>query len=141
MPQRPSIQVSSENPYYNPVKDFINMRDITVFETSEAYYDTLFHEMIHSTGHQSRLNRKEIVNHTQFGSETYSIEELTAEIGCCYLKSHAGMQEAATKNNAAYIGGWLRKLKSDRKFILYASSQAERAVEFIMVRKFQGNEV
>lgn len=132
MPQRPVIQISDENPYYHPIKDYINMRDITAFETSEAYYDTLFHELIHSTGHHSRLHRKEIVHHTQFGSEMYSIEELTAEIGCCYLKSHAGLQEPASKNNAAYIGEWLRKLKSDRKFILYASSQAERAVEFIM---------
>lgn len=133
MPQRPTIQFSDENPYYNPVKDFINMRDISAFESSEAYYDTLFHELIHSTGHQSRLNRVEVVNPTKFGSELYSIEELTAEIGCCFLKSHARMQEAATKNNAAYIGGWLKKLKSDKRFILYASAQAQRATDFILV--------
>lgn len=132
MPRRPSIQVSDENPYYNPVKDFINIRNITAFETSEAYYDTLFHEMIHSTGHQSRLNRKEIVNQTKFSSELYSVEELTAEIGCCYLKSFAGIKEAATKNNAAYIGGWLKRLKSDRRLILYASAQAQKAVNLIL---------
>jgi antirestriction protein ArdC len=108
------------------------MRDINDFVASEDYYDVLFHELAHSTGHASRLNRKEIANHTKFGSEQYSIEELTAEMTSCFLKSHAGIPESTLENSVSYIQGWLKVLKSDRKFIVYAAAQAQRAADFIL---------
>jgi len=132
MPKRPNIQTTIDDPYYHPRLDYINMRDIDDFAASEDFYEVLFHEMIHSTGHQTRLNRKEIVNYSRFGSEDYSIEELTAEIGACYLMSHAGLPSANFENSASYIQGWLKKLKSDRKFIVYAAGQAQKAADFIL---------
>lgn len=117
---------------YYPESDVINMPEIGTFENSEAYYGTLFHELTHSTGHSSRLNRKELMDNSSFGSDRYSLEELTAEIGASYLSSYAGIMLDDFANSAAYVEGWLKVLKNDRKFIVYASAQAQRAVEFIL---------
>ncbi len=132
MPQCPEIIHRTEQPYYNPKDDFINMPLMGHFETSENYYETLFHELVHSTGHNSRLNRKEVMENHAFGTEMYSIEELTAEMGACYLKSLTGIRESVSQNNISYIQGWIKVLKKNRKFIIYASSQAQKAVEFIL---------
>jgi antirestriction protein ArdC len=132
MPQRPAIRWGLGGAFYNPKEDFINMPSMIEFDSSEGYYETLFHEMIHSTGHQSRLNREELINGNYFGSSFYSIEELTAELGACYLKFHAGLKETEFDNNASYIHGWLTKLKNDRRFIVYASTKAQHAVDFIL---------
>jgi antirestriction protein ArdC len=67
-----------------------------------------------------------------FGSKVYSIEELTAEIGACYLNSLAGIDNEGMDNNVAYIQSWLNKLQNDKKFIFYASSNAQKAVDFIL---------
>jgi antirestriction protein ArdC len=108
------------------------MPDIEYFVESEAYYATLFHELLHSTGHKDRLNRKELVEPTQFGSYNYSTEELVAEIGSCYLQSYAGIVRNDLANSAAYIQGWLGKLKNDKRAIIYASGLAQRATDYIL---------
>ena len=70
-------------------------------------------------------------NHA-FGTEMYSQEELTAEMGACYLKSLTGIRDSLSQNNISYIQGWIKVLKMNRKFIVYAASQAQKAVEFIL---------
>ena len=120
-------------PAYYPKLDRITMPLIDQFENSLEYYNTLYHELIHSTGHEKRLNRKGIVDHQPFGSATYSKEELIAEIGASFLCSHSGIDRASIMmNNAAYIMGWLERLKSDRKLIFIASIQAKKAVEWVL---------
>ncbi|MDP1725540.1 MAG: zincin-like metallopeptidase domain-containing protein [Bacteroidota bacterium] len=132
MPKRPTIKFKENRAYYHPLFDFINMPKIGSFEDSEAYYDTLFHELVHSTGHKTRLDRKEMVQQAAMGGDEYSIEELVAEIGACYLNSFCGMTLKNFSNNVAYIEGWLSKLKSDKRFIIYASGLAQKAVDFIL---------
>lgn len=132
MPSRPKIQFKSKEAYYQPDKDFINMPKSNSFETIEEYYGVLFHELIHSTGHESRLNRKEVIEKIVFGSESYSLEELTAEMGACFLKSHCGLNIEDLSNNAAYIEHWLERLKNDKRFIVHASARAQKAVEYIL---------
>jgi len=132
MPKKPDIKHKENRAYYHPFFDFINMPKINSFEDSEAYYETLFHELIHSTGHKDRLNRKEVVQQASMGGELYSIEELIAEIGACYLSSFCGMSQKNFSNNVAYIEGWLSKLKSDKRFIIYASGNAQKAVDYIL---------
>jgi antirestriction protein ArdC len=132
MPIQPLIVNRNNQPYYNPKEDFINMPPMENFETSENYYETLWHETIHWSGHSSRLHRKEIVENHSYGSDMYSIEELTAEMGACYLKSITGIRESVSQNNLSYIQGWIKVLKNNRRFIVYASSQAQKAVEFIL---------
>jgi antirestriction protein ArdC len=132
MPNAPEIKHEYQQAYYNSVLDYINMPIIESFEESESYYLTLFHEMVHSTGHKSRLNRKEIVELNRFGSEPYSIEELTAEMGGSYLQSIAGIANDNFEASAAYIQGWLKRLHNDKRFIIYASTQAQKAVDYIL---------
>lgn len=132
MPNCPKIVHNENEAYYHIQADFINMPRQEVFESLDSYYSVLFHELIHSTGHPDRLKRKEIMEHDKFGSETYSIEELTAEIGSCYLTSLTGIASNDLTNSVAYIQGWLDKLKADKKFIVYASAQAQRATDYIL---------
>lgn len=132
MPNKPLVRHLSSQAYYHPKEDYISMPLMNCFKDVESYWGTLFHELIHFTGHQSRLNRKEIVEWTNFGSESYSQEELVAEIGACYLKSHCGIDTKHFENNVAYIQNWLTKLKNDKRFIIFASAKAQRAVDYIL---------
>lgn len=132
MPRCPKIVHNEYEAYYHPTADFVNLPKMEAFDTAEEYYATLFHELIHSTGYEDRLNRKELVEMARFGTQTYSIEELTAEIGACFLSSYAGICVNDLKNNIAYIQGWLERLRNDKRFIFYASSQAQKAVDYIL---------
>lgn len=132
MPKRPEIKHKENSAFYHPSLDYINMPKLKSFDSSESYYETLFHELVHSTGHKTRLNRKEIVQQASMGGELYSIEELIAEIGACYLSSFAGLSLKNFNNNVAYIEGWLSKLKNDKRFIIYASGNAQKAVDYIL---------
>jgi antirestriction protein ArdC len=132
MPKRPDIKHREQRAFYNILLDFINMPKIKTFESSESYYETFFHELVHSTGHLMRLNRKEVMNMAEAGGDAYSIEELIAEMGACYLKSVCGFDHIGYDQNAAYIQGWLSKLKDDRHFVIYAAAKAQHAVDFIL---------
>ena len=85
---------------------------------SESYYAVLFHKMIHWTENKKRLNRKELAEPHSYATVQYSIEELTAEIGACYLSSIAGIALPKLDNYVAYIQGWLKKLKDNRQFVV-----------------------
>ncbi len=128
----PPIKHGSNLAYYHPFEDYIMMPDLSQFESSEAYYNTLFHEAIHSTGHASRLKRDEVMNHIHFGSEAYSVEELVAEIGACYLSAFCGLPFYKMENSAAYISAWLTKLKNDKKFVIKASFRAQNGADYIL---------
>ena len=132
MVQAPKIKYGKEQAYYSPKYDYVSVPDMESFESSEKFYGTLFHELVHSTGHESRLNRKELMKMDPFATKSYSIEELTAEIGACYLNSFAGIDIEGMDNNIAYIHSWLNRLKNDKRFIFYASSHAQKAVDFIL---------
>lgn len=132
MQHPPKIVHNDNEAYYHPEADFINMPQKEVFESPDAYYGTLFHELIHSTGHTDRLNRKELMHQGKFGNELYAIEELTAEIGACYLSSHASIALGEFDNSMAYIKHWLTRLRSDKRLIVYASSQAQKATDYIL---------
>ena len=100
------------------------------FRNSEEYYSTLFHELTHSTGHPSRLNR--INGNVHFGDENYSEEELVAEIGSASILSSLGVEtEGSFTNSAAYIANWLTALKNDKRMIVKAAGKAEKAVRLI----------
>jgi len=140
MPKRPKVQHRDRSPYYNPLHDYVNMPKKESFESDEGYYATLFHELIHSTGHHSRLNRSTLIQMAEFGSEPYSHEELVAEIGACYLEFKTGIIDKEFEQSAAYINGWLAKLRNDRKFIVSASSHAQKAADFILNTTFEAHE-
>ncbi|MBO5449796.1 MAG: DUF1738 domain-containing protein [Ruminococcus sp.] len=125
----------SEKAYYSPIVDAVKIPDISQYKTAEAYYSTAFHELTHSTGHKTRLDREGVnaASYHPFGSEVYSREELIAEMGAAFLCSASGMETASTlKNSAAYIQSWLRALKNDKHMIVYAASRAQKAAEYIL---------
>jgi len=115
---------------YSPLTDTISMPDFNTFNTSEDYYRVLFHEIIHSTGNKTRLNRNE--DKTNFNSKIdYSKEELVAELGSLFLSGHAEI-EPSIKNSSAYIRGWIKVLKNDPQMIITASSKAQKAFELVI---------
>lgn len=118
--------------YYQPLLDRINVPPMKDFKIVDEYYCTIFHEMVHSTGHRSRLNRKGIEEITAFGSEVYSNEELIAEIGAAMLCGVAGIDNSTIENSASYIQSWLRRLKNDKRLIVTASAQAQKAADYIL---------
>lgn len=131
MPQRPPIEHKQQRAFYRPSEDKVNMPKPETFENREHYYATLFHELTHSTGHETRLNRKGITELTGFGSANYSREELVAEFGAAFLCGMTGIENVTIENQAAYIQGWLKVLKNDKKAIVLAAANAQKAVDFI----------
>lgn len=132
MPNCPVIKHGKAEAFYDPQKDCINMPKQTIFESIDSYYCTLFHELVHSTGHASRLARSEITEPNRYGSVAYSVEELTAEIGTTFLQSVTGMAEAEFVNSVSYINGWLEQLRKDKRLVVQASVQAQKAVDYIL---------
>lgn len=116
---------------YTPDKDQIVIPAKETFENEYGYYETIFHEMIHSTGHETRLNR-DCLKNGSFGSGEYSKEELTAEIGSAYLCGEARIEKMTIENQSAYISNWLQVLKNNPKWVVWAGSKAEKACQHIL---------
>jgi antirestriction protein ArdC len=135
MPKRPGIVHAEPRAYYRPSSDVVNMPRFETFTSSEYYYSTLFHELTHSTGHESRLNRKGVSGSdgqwSAFGSTPYAKEELVAEMGAAFLCGHCQIENKTIDNSAAYIQSWLGKLRNDPKMVIVAAAQAQRASDFI----------
>ncbi|AVB76078.1 zincin-like metallopeptidase domain-containing protein [Methanococcus maripaludis] len=117
---------------YDPITDKIEVPTRNQFKKIEGFYGTAFHEIGHSTGHETRLNRPELIKPCAFGSKNYSKEELTAEITASFLNNHCGIFENNIENNAGYIQSWIKALKNDNNMILYASAKAEKALNYVL---------
>ncbi|MFB4165778.1 ArdC family protein [Alteribacillus sp. JSM 102045] len=127
----PSYSSIIGSAWYKSFEDQVNIPPLKEFENIHEYYSTFFHELIHSTGHKSRLNREGITAHNAFGSELYSKEELVAELGASMLCGVCGINNETIDNSASYIQSWLRKLKNDHTLIVHASQQAQKASDYI----------
>src|SRR4029077_5125270 len=130
MPGRPSVKHGGDRGFYSPFLDYVQKPHEVQVETSEHYYGTLFHELIHATAHESRLDRKNAVGNN-FGDESYSREELIAEMGAAYLGGQAGI-EPNVPHHAAYIASWLKALQNDRKMLVVAAGAAQKAANYIL---------
>lgn len=118
--------------FYRPMTDSINMPLMDLFVDADSYYKTLFHEMAHATGHEDRLNRKTLVETNGFGTETYSREELVAEITSMYMVGYLGLNPKDNTNNSqAYINGWIQHLTKKPQEIATAMTQASKAFTLI----------
>ena len=117
--------------FYRPATDEVVLPIRKQFVSTAEYYSTVFHELTHSTGHPSRLNR--LNRPSFFGTEDYSKEELVAEIGAAALVNHVGLEtDHSFRNSAAYVQNWLQVLKDDKRFIVSAAGKAEKAVNLIL---------
>ena len=125
------IHKISDEAYYSPSRDCVVLPLPEQFKSMEERYSTAFHELAHSTGHQSRLDRLSATAH--FGNESYSKEELVAEITATALMNYTGLENNRTfRNSAAYIQGWLTALRNDKRMIVSASGAASKAFEYIV---------
>ena len=97
----------------------------------EAFYSTAFHELTHSTGHASRLARKDLLEFHRFGDASYSREELVAEMGAAMLSAVAGIHQTTVPQSAAYLASWLKVLRGDSRMIVTAAAQAQKAADMI----------
>jgi antirestriction protein ArdC len=132
----PEIRHNEQKAYYVPSMDYVNMPKPETFRSSEEYYSTLFHELTHSTGHSSRLSRKGITVHNGFGSADYGKEELVAEMGAAFLCGCTGI-ENLIDNSSAYIAGWLKAIREDKKIVITAAAAAQKAVDYILNKQQQ----
>ena len=122
---------AGDKAYYQPASDTIVIPERKQFAETAEYYGVIFHEITHSTSHKSRLNRLDKT--AFFGTESYSKEELIAEIGAAALVNHCGIETSSSfRNSAAYIQNWLSVLRNDKRFIVSAAGKAEKAVQFIL---------
>jgi antirestriction protein ArdC len=126
------IHAKQDRACYSPLRDSVTMPLREQFKSESGYYSVLFHELGHSTGHESRLNRPSVVDGSYFGTEKYSKEELLAEMTAAFLMGDCGMIQETRHNSAAYIQSWLKVLKNDNKFVVQAASTAQKAADYIL---------
>jgi antirestriction protein ArdC len=118
--------------FYTPSEDAITLPALDQFEDPVGYSSTLFHELTHSTGHASRLDRFARNGEPQhFGSETYAREELVAEMGAAMVAAVSGTEHRVDQS-AAYVASWLRALRDDKGLVIKAAQQAQKAVDRIL---------
>ncbi len=130
---KPSIDHAGGKAFYSPGTDSVTMPKPELFKSPEGYYEVLFHELGHSTGHESRLNRDGVVDRHNFGSHEYSKEELVAEMTSAFLCATAGINdEKIFENSVAYIQSWLGVLKQDSKMVVKAAAAAQKASNMIL---------
>ena len=138
MPSKPIIEHGGDESCYNWREDKVKIPHRDNFILSDEYYATLYHEISHSTGHESRLNREECMKPTVYGSRDYCKEELVAEIATCFLCGESGISNNTIDNSSAYIQFWLERLthmlREDNKAFVRASALAQKAADFIMNR-------
>ena len=137
-PNPPAIKNEGNQAYYNPARDYIKLPKQEQFDTVNAYYRTLFHELTHSTGHNKRLNRG---IHLMLEKDDYAKEELVAEFGAVFLSAWAGIMWYNNKNHAAYLKGWnsaIKEAQNDNKFLMRAASLAQQATDYILNLNAEG---
>jgi len=131
----PPITYGGDAAAYSPGIDRIKMPVRETFESPEHFYSTLFHEMTHSTGHESRLDRR-MIGKAAWGSGDYGREELVAECGAAFLTAEAGIDiPAVRENEAAYLGHWMEAINGDPRMVVVAAGAAQRASDWIMGRR------
>jgi antirestriction protein ArdC len=131
MPNPPEIRTVGGRAYYMPSADLVSVPPLNMYPIAQEYYSTMFHELAHSTMHATRLNRI-TQKAAAFGSNDYGQEELLAEFGASFLCGVSGLTPAVVENQAAYISGWKDKIKADKKIVVMAAAQAQKAADYIL---------
>ncbi len=132
-PKPPKIHFRGDRAFYQPGTDTVVNPPISSFKNPQSFYSTLFHELIHSTGHKSRLKRD---FSGRFGTKSYAKEELVAEMGAVFLCAESGILFETLNNSAAYLKGWNSKLvgfmQKDNRYFFRAASAAQEAADHIL---------
>lgn len=137
MPHPPTIREGhTTQACYRHATDTVEMPAFERFDSPETFYLSLYHEIIHSVGHESRLSRKGVIESDGFGGKTYSQEELIAEMGAAFLGMEARIVRDEHEQSAAYLQGWLDTLRvqEHRRWIVHAANHAGRSANFVLGR-------
>lgn len=129
------IRYDGTKAYYTPSVDRVTLPPYSWFESPEEFYGVAFHEIIHATGHPSRLNRD---LSKRFGTSGYAFEELVAELGSAFLCAHAGI--AARHRSASYVENWLTVMKDDKRAVFNAAAYSGRAANWVRSRAMPADE-
>ena len=129
MPNAPKIAHGGNSAHYSPTSDTVQLPTPESFASAQLYYSVAFHELAHSTGHASRLDRDLKGGR---GSGAYGREELIAELTAAFLCADTGIDnDGVEKNTASYLRGWIDALSGDVNLITQAASAAQRAADYI----------
>lgn len=128
----PEIRLFQDRAFYSPVDDYVGIPSPRSFFQDEMYYSVLFHELVHSTGHENRLGRHSRIKNIRFGSYEYSQEELVAEMGAAYLSGLCNIEQQTINSSGAYIRHWIQTFQNDPKVLIVAANQAQKAVNYIL---------
>ena len=127
----PAMRYKEPGAFYDPLEDNINMPKLKSFANPACYYSALFHQLAHSTGHHTRLNRMGLVQMSEHGCDCHTLEELVTEIVTNYIENYAGIPYPFEPTEE-YISGWIQKFKGDHYLIFTACTLAQRAIDFIL---------
>ena len=120
--------INQDRAYYSPLDDEVCLPKIDGFINAQRYYSTLGHEVVHWTGHKTRLDRHKMGG---FGSPEYAKEELVAELGAAFLCAQLGIDNEPRADHATYLNSWMKVLKEDKKAFVKACSQATKSLDFL----------
>jgi antirestriction protein ArdC len=123
------IRHGGNQAFYAVDPDYVQMPPFETFETQEAYFATLGHEITHWTRHPKRLDRS--FGRKRWGDEGYAQEELVAELGAAFLAADLGLSPEPREEHAAYMAHWLVGLRNDKRFIFQAAAHAQKAVDYL----------
>lgn len=126
-----TLRHQGSQPYYQPSGDHVVMPEFADFHTSDDYYSTLAHELCHATGHVDRLARPSLISTKR---EDYAREELVAELGAAFISGAIGIKLHDREDHAAYLASWLQTLRSDKRAIFTAATQAQAAADWLLAR-------
>lgn len=130
----PTVRFGGDRAYYTPGDDVITVPARDTFTSLSGYVATLFHECGHSTGHRSRLARKDLMASKGFGSHAYGREELVAEMTSAFLLAEAGIAQQQ-EQSAAYIASWMQAIKADPRAVVVTAGQAQKAADLVLGRE------
>ena len=122
------VRYGGNRAFFSPSQDFIQNPDFDQFFSAVEFYGTLGHEFIHWTGGEKRLDRN---FKSSDGTKDCAKEELTAELGACFLMSRLNIETEVREDHASYVASWLKALKGDKKYIFRASASAQKAVDYL----------
>lgn len=128
----PLLDRTGSAAFYVPATDTITIPSLADHSSAAEHYSTLFHELGHSTGHKSRLNRPGVAGHATFGDAVYGREELVAEMTSAMVAGMVGILPATVDNSAAYLQSWIKTLKGEPKLAIQAAANAQRAADLIL---------
>lgn len=134
----PSVFHGGERACYSPATDVVNMPELTAFDDADHYYSTMFHELGHSTGHETRLARDGVVNLDAFGSHQYAREELVAEMTAAMLAGVVGI-DSTVESSAAYLKHWRDQIAADPRLVIKAAGEAQKAADMIQGVKWDND--